>query len=161
LALNKPSQVAVDGFERVYVLEPASAGRISVYDANGRLLKRLTPQSVPGSGDARWRAVTVDFAGRLFVADSGNKNITELDWEKGQAKRRFGSPGSGRGQFSDIAAIAIAGRDLAVADIGNKKIEFFRLPEAAAVTAEIERLPSVRRSSVVGVDCERAYAMPE
>jgi tetratricopeptide (TPR) repeat protein/DNA-binding beta-propeller fold protein YncE len=158
LALAKPVQVAVDAAERVYVLEQTGNGRISIHDRNGKLLKRLTPQSVPGSQDARWRALTADLSGRLFVADGANNNITVLDWEKGVALRKFGSPGRGRGQFAEIAALAISGRDLAVADVGNKKIEFFRVPEPAAATAEVERLPSVRRTSVTTVECERLYS---
>jgi len=155
-ALVKPNQVAVDAAERLYVLEQSGPGRITVYDRNGKQLRRLTPQAV-GATDARWKAITVDPAGRLFVADGANNNVTVLDWEKGVALRKFGSPGRGRGQFSEIAALAIAGRDLAVADIGNKKIEFFRVPEAPAAV-EAERMPSVRRSSVTAVECERAYA---
>ncbi|HXU42501.1 MAG TPA: tetratricopeptide repeat protein [Burkholderiales bacterium] len=157
-ALVKPHQVAVDAAERVYVLEQAGPGRITVYDRNGRQLRRLTPQSVPGSQEARWRALTADLAGRVFVADANNNNITVLDWEKGVALRKFGSPGRGRGQFSEIVALAIAGRDLAVADVGNKKIEFFRVPEAPAAVAAIDLLPSVRRTSVTALECGRVYS---
>lgn len=161
LALVKPRQVAVDAAERLYVLDQAGQGRITVYDRTGRQLRRLTPQSMPGSQDAKWRALAVDLSGRVFVADGANNNVTVLDWEKGVALRKFGSPGRGRGQFSEIAALAIAGRDLAVADTGNKKIEFFRLPEAPAAAGEAERLPSVRRTSVTAVDCGRVYSFVE
>ena len=160
-SLVKPFQVAVDGAERVYVLEQTGAGRVSVYDRTGRLLKRLTPESVPGNKNARWRALTADLAGRLFVADGENGNITELDWEAGQVRRRFGSPGKGRGQFSEVAALAISGRDLAIADVGNRKVEFFRLPPAPVAAAETDRLPSIRRSSWSTVECERVYALAE
>ncbi len=159
LALEKPAQVAVDGAERVYVLEQTGSGRLSIYSHTGRLLKRLTTESVPGSQNARWRALAVDQGGRLFVADSGNGNITEIDWERGQVRRRFGSPGSGRGQFAEIAALAISGRELAIADSGNRKIEFFRLPEPQAAAAAAERLPSVRRGAPASLEfCTRAYA---
>src|SRR6185436_18371422 len=156
-ALVKPVQVAVDAAERVYVLEHSGPGRITVYDRNGKQLRRLTPQAV-GAADARWKAITVDLAGRLFVADGANSNVTVLDWEKGVALRKFGSPGRGRGQFGEIAALAIAGRDLAVADVGNKKIEFFRMPEAPAAVAAIDLLPSVRRTSVTALECGRVYS---
>src|SRR6185503_6315903 len=76
----------------------------------------------------------------------------------GQVRRRFGSPGKGRGQFAEVTALALAGRELAIADVGNRKVEFFRLPEAPAAGAEIERLPGVRRAESMGVDCQRAYA---
>jgi tetratricopeptide (TPR) repeat protein/sugar lactone lactonase YvrE len=161
LALVKPLQVAVDAAERLYVLEQAGQGRITIYDRMGRQLKRLTPQTLPGSQEARWRALTVDLSGRLFIADSANNNVTVVDWEKGSVLRRFGSPGRGRGQFSEISARAIAGRDLAVADTGNRKIEFFRVPEPPLAVLEAERLPSVRRTSVTAVECGRVYAFLE
>jgi tetratricopeptide (TPR) repeat protein/sugar lactone lactonase YvrE len=161
-ALSRPIQVAVDGAERVYVLEDAGPGRVSVYDHAGTFIKRLNAESFSGGRSARWRALTVDAAGRLFVADNVNGNIAEIDWRRGQARRRFGSPGSGRAQFSEVTALAIAGTELAVADAGNRKIEFFRVPEADASSAaarESERLPTVRRASGVKLECERAYAL--
>jgi tetratricopeptide (TPR) repeat protein/DNA-binding beta-propeller fold protein YncE len=160
-ALVKPSQVAVDGAERVYVLEQTGSGRIAIYERSGRLLKRLTPETLPGAQNARWRAIAADLHGRLFVADSGNGNVSELDWEAGQVRRRFGSPGRGRGQFADVRALAIAGRELAVADAGNGKIEFFRVPEAAVPAPRPQRLPSVRRAAAAASECERAYAFAE
>jgi tetratricopeptide (TPR) repeat protein/DNA-binding beta-propeller fold protein YncE len=158
-ALVHPVQVAVDDAERVYVLEDSGAGRLSVYSHSGSLLKRLAADAFPGTRGARWRALAVDRSGRVFLADAGNSNITELDWEQGQVRRRFGSPGRGRGQFNEVVALAISGRDLAVADSGNKKIEFFRVPELKIAAPEIERLASVRRQSALKLECERAYAL--
>ena len=158
-ALVKPYRVAVDGAERVYVLEDVSAGRISVFNYAGKPLARLTPESVPGSQNARWRALAADHAGRLYVADTANGNIVEIDWERSQVRRRFGSPGAGRGQFEDIVALAVSGRELAIADAGNRKIEFFRLPEPQAAATQVERLPSVRRGGTANLEsCRRAYA---
>jgi tetratricopeptide (TPR) repeat protein/DNA-binding beta-propeller fold protein YncE len=156
-AFAKPIQVAVDGAERVYVLEQVGAGRISIYERGGRLLKRLTPETMPGSQNARWRALTADLSGRLFVADSANGNISEIDWDGAQVRRRFGSPGRGRGQFSDVRALAISGRELAVADAGNGKIEFFRVPDAGT-TPEPQRLAAVRQAASAALECERVYA---
>jgi tetratricopeptide (TPR) repeat protein/DNA-binding beta-propeller fold protein YncE len=160
-ALVNPFQVAVDGGERVYVLEQTGSGRVSIYDRAGGLLKRLAPETLPGAQNGRWRAITVDLQGRLFIADSGNGNVSEVDWEGNQIRRRFGSPGRGRGQFSDVRALAIAGRELAVADAGNAKIEFFRVSEPAATAPRPERLPSVRRATANALECERAYAFAE
>ncbi|HYA47637.1 MAG TPA: tetratricopeptide repeat protein [Burkholderiales bacterium] len=157
--LSRPLQVAVDGAERVYVLEDAGPGRLSVYSHSGKLLKRLSAESFAGSRRARWRALAADSTGRVFVADSANGNIVELDWEHAKATHRFGSPGGGRGQFSAVVALAIAGRDLAVADSGNKKIEFFRVPEAKNVLPETERLASVRQASTLNLECEHAYVL--
>jgi tetratricopeptide (TPR) repeat protein/sugar lactone lactonase YvrE len=158
IALVKPVQVAVDAAERVYVLEQTGAGRISVYDRMGHFLKRLSPETVPDSKNARWRAMTVDLAGRVFVADSENGNITQIDWHAGQVRRRFGSPGKGRGQFAEVMALAIVGQELAVADAGNRKIEVFRVPPSTTAAAEPDRLPGIRRASAWGVECERIYA---
>jgi tetratricopeptide (TPR) repeat protein/DNA-binding beta-propeller fold protein YncE len=159
VALVKPYRVAVDGAERVYVLEDVGSGRVSIYTYAGKLLQRLTTESLPGSQSARWRALAADQAGRLFLADTANGNIVEIDWEHGQVRRRFGSPGSGRGQFEEIAGLAISGRELAIADSGNRKIEFFRLPEAQSAVPQAERLPSVRRGGAASLDfCRRVYA---
>lgn len=155
----KPLQVAVDAAERIYVLEDAGPGRLSVYSYSGKLLKRLSAESFPGNRSARWRALAADPTGRVFLADRANGNIVELDWEQAKARRRFGSPGSGRGQFSEVAALAIAGRELAIADVGNNKIEFFRVPEGKNTIPEIDRLASVRRASTLSLDCERAYGL--
>ncbi len=158
-ALIKPARVAVDSAERAYVLEETGSGRVTVFSHTGQILQRLTPESVPGSQSARWQALAVDAAGRLFVADTANGNIAEIDWERSQVRRRFGSPGAGRGQFAEIVALAISGRELAIADAGNRKIEFFLLPEAQAAAPALERLSSVRRGRVVGLDfCRRVYA---
>ena len=158
-AVVKPLQVAVDGAERVYVLENLDGGRLSVYTHAGQLLKRVTSGSITGGRGARWRALAVDTNGRVFIGDGENGNITDIDWERGRARGSFGSPGAGRGQFGDIAALAIAGRDLAVVDTGNRKIEFFRVTELKIAAPETERLPSVRRATWRGIECDRAYAL--
>ena len=158
VALVKPVQVAVDAAERVFVLEQTGAGRIAIYTRNGRFLKRLTPETFPDSKNARWRALTVDPVGRIFVADSENGNIAQLDWSAGKVIRRFGSPGKGRGQFGEVMGLAIVGEELAVADAGNRKIEVFKLPPAVNAAPEPDRLPSIRRASAWGVECERVYA---
>jgi tetratricopeptide (TPR) repeat protein/DNA-binding beta-propeller fold protein YncE len=158
-ALVRPVQVAVDGAERVYVLEDLDGGRLSVYSYTGQLLKRVTSEAVSGGRGARWRALAVDASGRVFIGDSENGNITDIDWEGGRARGSFGSPGSGRGQFENIAALAASGRELAVVDTGNRKIEFFRVPEVAIAAPETARLPSVRRDEVRSVNCDRAYGL--
>lgn len=158
-ALVKPLQVAVDAAERVYVLEDSGPGRLSIYSHFGQMIKRLGAESFGGSRSARWRALTADPTGRVFIADGANGNIVELDWERAQVRRRFGSPGKGRGQFAEVAALAVIGRDLAIADVGNRKIEFFRVPEAKLALPQTERLASVRRASALSLECERAYAL--
>jgi tetratricopeptide (TPR) repeat protein/sugar lactone lactonase YvrE len=157
-ALERPVQVAVDGAERVYVLEQVGPGRLSVYSHSGQLLSRLSAE--PASfGSVRWRALAVDSRGRLFIADGESGNIVELDWEHRRVRGRFGSPGSGRGQFNAVAALAIAGSELAVVDGGNGKIEFFRVAEASLTAPETERLPSVRRAGARKLECDQAYAL--
>jgi tetratricopeptide (TPR) repeat protein len=156
--LEKPVQVAVDGVERVYVLEGVGlGGRISVFDHGGKLLKRLSNETVRTGPNARWSAIAVDAPGRLFVADATSNNVSEIDWQAGQVRRRFGGPGSGRGQFQSVQRLALAGEELAVVDAGNRKIEFYRVP-GAAEGARAARLPGVRRAASIAASCERAYA---
>ena len=107
--LSSPVQVAVDDAERVYVLEDEGPGRLSVYSHAGRLLGRVSAEAFRGNRAARWSALAVDHSGRAYLADKANGNIVELDWSRKQIRRRFGSPGSGRGAFDEVVALAIAG----------------------------------------------------
>ena len=158
-ALNRPVQVSVDDAERVYVLDESGNGRLSVYDHQGVLLKQIKPEDLPGTKGARWRALATTSTGRAILADTENGQVIELDWEKSSISRRFGSSGSGRGQFANIAALAISGSDLLVADSGNWKIETYRLPDNKVVLPVSEKLVSVRRHRSFPSACDRAYTL--
>jgi tetratricopeptide (TPR) repeat protein/sugar lactone lactonase YvrE len=157
--LDAPTQVSVDGEERVYVLESVGlSGRVSVLDRGGKLLKRLSGESVPTGPNARWSAIAVDGDGRLYVADATSNNVSEIDWQAGQVRRRFGGPGSGRGQFKDVQRLAVQGDTLAVVDAGNRKIEFYKVAGASTKAQAALRLPGVRRAAEIPAACDRVHA---
>jgi hypothetical protein len=71
--------------------------------------------------------VAANTAGDIYVVDSGNHRIQELASD-GSFKRKWGTDGSGSGQFSDPTGVAINSvSDIYVADAGNDRIQKFSL----------------------------------
>ena len=116
----------------------------SVYDRNG---KQLAPHAAGGGRGRALESDRVDRMGALSPTAQQQHHRARLG--KGVALRD--SAARPRPQpVHRIAALAIAGRDLAVAGVGNKT-EFFRVPEAPAATgrAHAERAPR----AVTAVEC--------
>jgi len=167
-ALNKPTHVAVDAEERIYVLDGEGDGRVSVFDHSGRLLKQIGARQF-SAGEARpvLSALTVDAQGFVVVADRANGKLIQYDWQAGKAVQVFGSRGRGRGQFTEVTSLAVnAGGMLAAGDSGNPKVEIYQLPMgqsvAGAATPPLEalRLPTVRRVESATPGCDQAFALP-
>ncbi|MBI3553811.1 MAG: tetratricopeptide repeat protein [Elusimicrobia bacterium] len=108
-----PTRIAVDPTDNVYVLDGGN-DRIQKFDASARLTKEFHP-----TGDD----FAVDSYGFLYVLRAGDGKIEELD-AQGHVLGRFGSKGSGVGQFKKPEGLALApdGR-LLVADKGNLRID--------------------------------------
>lgn len=167
--LTRPVQVAVDGQERVFVLDERDGGVVGMYAESGALLKRFPSSQFKNASERAPAlvALAADGAGHVFVADKANGKILELDPDSGKIVFAFGSRGTGRGQFDDITAIAVAAdRKLAVVDTGNRKVEIYRLPGAAVAASERARLPLAQSGGVLpgiakALGCERAYAFPQ
>lgn len=160
--LNEPVQVAVDGQERVYVLEQRDQGIVTIFSETGKLLKRITAADIrkmTGS-EPEFVAMTIDDTGLIYLADNNNGRISILDWEAMKVRASFGSKGEQRGQFEDITSIArLPGNKLAVADSENKKIEIYRLPRNNRATIEQTRLPTVGYERIIRLKCENAYRL--
>ena len=81
-----------------------------------------------GSGNAQFsepEGVTVDSKGDIWVADTRNDRVEELN-EKGEYIAAFGSNGSGNGQFRDPSDLAVSAKgDIWVSDSQNNRIEEF------------------------------------
>jgi len=60
-------------------------------------------------------ALAVDKAGRVYVADNGNRRIVEYAAD-GEPVRHVGRPGRGNGEFSNVSAVAV-GNDGTVAGV--------------------------------------------
>jgi ABC-type multidrug transport system ATPase subunit/sugar lactone lactonase YvrE len=75
--LNYPYDVAADDKGNLFVVE-YSAGRVSKFDATGRLLGRYGTTG-PGEGQfsTPW-GIAVDRQSRLYIADTGNRRLVEL-----------------------------------------------------------------------------------
>jgi len=161
--LSSPTHVGVDAEEKIYVLDRTDGGRVSVYDSKGALLGQVSAKSFKDRAERtpKFTAMTVDRFGRLFVADSGNGKLIELDWKSGKAISSFGSRGKGRGQFKKISALTLSndGR-LGVGDDGNHKIEVYQLSRLEKDSVERAKLPNVAKGRFHRADCTRAYAMP-
>jgi tetratricopeptide (TPR) repeat protein/DNA-binding beta-propeller fold protein YncE len=164
LRLDSPFQVEVDGAENVYVLDRRNGGRLSVYDARGRVLGQVEGKGLAGRGerDPELSALAVDRNGHVVVADSGNGKVYEVDWRARQVVQSFGSRGDGRGQFKKISAVALADDgQLAIGDSGIQKIEVYRLGLAPRDTVTTDPQPNVKSARSVSLECTRAYAMAD
>ncbi len=163
--LRAPSDIAVDAAERVYVLDREGAGRLSVYDHSGKLLKRLSAEAL--KHDARktpeLAALALAADGTVLLADAENGRILQVEWQAGKLVRAFGSRGKGRGQFLNVAALALSPTQrLAVADARNRKIELYDLTDAVGAPLASElRLPALRLGAERAGTCDRAYALAD
>jgi len=160
--LKKPSQVAVDALERVYVLEAGSSARISVYQSSGELVKQHTTEALKAlfGGRMDLAAIAVDPAGRLFLADNRSGKIMHYDWQNNTVLFSFGSRGKGPGQYRKMTALALSlDNKIAVADTSNKKIDVYQL--AGEPPADYARawLPNIGLSESIPMPCSSGYRM--
>lgn len=128
--LSKPTHIALDADEHVYVLEAKERNRMSIYQANGRMIKQLDTKALGKKvgGSIDFSAMTVDLNGLLYLADDNNKIIIVYDWKQDKVVNKFGSLGQSRGQYRNIALLSVNDRgQLAVLDKVNKKVEVYQL----------------------------------
>jgi DNA-binding beta-propeller fold protein YncE len=118
--LGDPTRVVIDERDRIHVLE-AAFGRISVFDAAGRLAARLAEEgSAPGQLLRPAGIALHD--GLLYVADTGNDRIQVLD-DAGAVQAVWGGHGREAGAFSAPSGIAVHGERVFVADLGNDRVQ--------------------------------------
>lgn len=162
--LSRPSHVAVDTDENVYVLDNTPNGRVSVYSHSGKLLKRINPKDLKLDirKPPRLAAIAVSHGGEVFVADGANGKIIQIAGNSGEIVNAFGSKGEGRGQFRKISSLALTpSNQLVVSDSGNNKIEIYDLPAVAGQAHSKDlRLPGIRLGDTLSAECSAAYSMP-
>jgi tetratricopeptide (TPR) repeat protein/DNA-binding beta-propeller fold protein YncE len=161
--LNKPVSVFVDSEERVYVFQRSNQGAVFVFSHSGKLIKQLDNKNlknIVGTDTASFTAMTIDQAGKLYLADSQNGRIYQIDWQSAKKLNAFGSKGEERGQFRNITSLSVMhdGR-VAVADSENKKIEIYKLASVESNKSEQVRLPTVLRYQAIKMKCDTAYRM--
>lgn len=94
--------------------------------------------------------MALDRSNRLFVADSGNHRIQVFDRD-GNLLYRWGSQGSGAGQFNYPRAICITTNDLVyVADQNNNRVQVFDLQGAFLAQWPISQPTAMSFAPVTG-----------
>jgi hypothetical protein len=128
---SDPVDLAFDWHQRrLYVLSGSDA-TVRLFEATGTLVR-----TIPLPGATRPQGLSVDAAGNLYIADTGNHRILKLlasaDFAPDAAlgpEGAFGSQGSGAGQFESPDDVAVGTVETAtaifVADTGNNRIQRF------------------------------------
>ena len=107
---------------RVYVAD-AFNNRIQVFTDAGQFVQVLETPALAFPYDLKWSA-----DGALFVVEYGAGRVTKLALD-GRLLGRYGSNGSGIGQFATPWGLALDGRgDLIVADTGNRRLVQLVMP---------------------------------
>ncbi len=85
-------------------------------------------------GQFSWLAgITIDSSGNLWIVDNGNDRIEEFN-EKQEFLRKFGSVGSGAGQFNGPLNVAFSGGNVYATDQENNRIQEFTIAGAFVKT---------------------------
>jgi tripartite motif-containing protein 71 len=128
--INDPEAIAISPNSGHIVIADSGNNRIAVWDTDGTPLKSI------GSFGTRadWRnppqfndpcGVYVDPAKKLYVADTQNNRIVELD-ETGMVVTSWGTQGSDPGQFSQPRSICVDHfGNFWVLDSGNSRVQIF------------------------------------
>ena len=130
--LSKPTHIAVDADENVYVLEAGERNRISIFQANGLLIQQLDGKQLGDLFGSKidFSAMTVDLNGMLYLADDNSRKIFIYDRENNKILSQFGSLGQSRGQYRSIVQMSVNNQgQLAVLDNENEKVEIYQLEQ--------------------------------
>lgn len=112
------AQIVWDGKETFYAVSKDKKSLLLI--RKGVQVGEIKPN------DMQLSAVTLDKNGALWVLDKKKRQAAKLD-ESGKVLVSFGSEGSGAGQFSDPAAIAVSASGMVfVADRSNHNVQIFR-----------------------------------
>jgi len=151
--LSKPTHIALDASENVYVLEAGELNRVSIFHSNGTLIKQLDTRSIQKQiGEVvDFSAMTADLNGLIYLADDNKKLIFIYDWKTDSILKKFGSLGQSRGQYRNIAFMSVNNKgQLAVLDKINKKVEVYQLETTdfkTPVITDVIRLAQKQESS--------------
>jgi YD repeat-containing protein len=146
-AANRPWGIDVAPNGDIWVTEPVWFDRVSVYDQNGQLLRRIGSK---GTGHSQFNFpadVEVDALGYAWVTDARNDRVQVFDQE-GAYVTEFGQAGKGEGQLDTDWWLRIAmgdNGDVWLTDQGNARLQRWRAPSAlmADYGAPIQEDPKV------------------
>lgn len=126
---GRPTGIAVDSQSNVYIVDGPNH-RVQKFDTNGKL---LTMWGSYGNGDGQFMFriprghfgdIAVDGQGNVYVTDA-NQRVQKFDGD-GRFLTKWGSPGTGDGQFSLFMYIATDKQgNVYIADGGNNRVQKF------------------------------------
>jgi RHS repeat-associated protein len=118
---EEPVEVAID----------RSTGKVFVTDLGNRRVDELNEGGewvrswTGGEGEfEEANGIAVDSKGDVWVTDYAADDVREFN-EKGELLRKFGSAGSGDGQFEGAGGIVVANGLVYVTDLNNARLEAF------------------------------------
>ena len=158
--LLKPSHIAIDARENVYVLEGPT--RISIFNSDGDLIERIAAADLKGVFDEtpELSAMTADLDGNLYLADRLSKKILFYDWRKRNVLGQFGGLGQSRARYLEISQLSINSRgQLAILDTRNKKVEVLQLDQSSF--ARPESTDVIEFGAVTDTSCQAMTVFTE
>ena len=131
-----PRGIVIDSSGNIYVSDYGD-NRIQVFNSSGTY---ITQFGSSGSGNGQFSSpygLMLNFSGDLYVTDSGNNRIQEFSpytVTSAAYLSKFGSSGTGNGQFADPYGIAFdSSGNIWVVDQNNNRVEEFA-PNGAYIT---------------------------
>jgi len=146
---GKPTGVTIGPDGNIYVAD-THYHRVMVYDTKGKLLRQFGHQGTDGGGFIYPTDVAFVGAGdgkKILVTEYGGNDRISVFTPDGKFISSFGSLGSGDGQFSRPAAMAVdeARNLLYVADACNHRIAVYDIVQTATTATPAAEAQSTQR----------------
>ncbi len=122
-AMWSPQCVALDDKDNIYITD-SEAGKIFVFNAEGKYQRAIGSLKGGEGFFKRPTGIAVDtVAQRIYVTDTLRNKVFVLDMQ-GSVVQTLGENGAGKGQFNFPTEVLVRGRDLAVVDAMNFRVQF-------------------------------------
>lgn len=125
--MPNPRGIAIDGNNRIWVVDNSSTGRIFLFDSDGSYNNNWVPDGSGALSSPHGIAVAkVDKKTFVYVTDAGNNRVVKFEYSGSNLNyvKAAGSRGSGSSAFNGPAGIAADScGNLWVADRNNNRIQ--------------------------------------